>query len=57
MRSYIDRLKVQAEENPLFALAIAAGVATAAAKLMQANTDRKNAQSWAREVERRRNKL
>lgn len=56
MKKYIDNLKRQAEENPLVALAVAGAVVTAAAKLMQANTERKNSNTWAKEVERRRMK-
>lgn len=47
------KLKQQIEENPLVAATIFAGVLTGAAKLMDANTNRKNSKSWSREVARR----
>jgi hypothetical protein len=54
MNKYIDNLKRQAQENPMAALAVAAVVITAITKLMQANNDRQNSQTWKREVDRRR---
>jgi hypothetical protein len=47
------KLKRQVEENPLVAAGIGAALLQAAAKLMQANTQRKNSKTWAKEVNRR----
>ena len=47
------KLKSQVEENPLVAAGIFAAVLNGAAKLMQANTQRKNSKTWAKEVNRR----
>lgn len=47
------KLKAQLEENPLVAAGIFAAVLNGAAKLMQANTQRKNSKTWAKEVNRR----
>lgn len=47
------KLKAQIEENPLVAAGIAAAVLNGAAKLMNANTNRKNSTTWKREVNRR----
>lgn len=47
------RLKQQVEENPLLAAGIGAAILTGAAKLMNANTARKNSKTWSREVKRR----
>lgn len=54
MKRYIDNLKRQAEENPLVAAGLAVAAVTAITKLMQANTERNNSKSWAKEVDRRR---
>lgn len=48
-----NRIKQAWEENPLAVIAVAAIAATAAAKLMDANTARHNAQAWQMEVQRR----
>lgn len=56
MKKYIDNLKRQAEENPLLAAGVAIAAVTAVTKLMQANTERNNSKSWAKEVDRRRMK-
>lgn len=56
MQKFWNNLKYQAEQNPIAALAVGAAVLTAATKLMQANTERENARSWAKEVDRRRMK-
>lgn len=45
-RRFIDNLTRQAEENPVFALAVAGGLITAVSKLV-------NAAAWRREVARR----
>jgi hypothetical protein len=47
------KLKEQVEDAPLVAAAIGAALLGGAAKLMQANTDRKRAKTFAREVSRR----
>lgn len=47
------KLKHQIEENPLVAAGIFAAVLQGGAKLMQANTQRKNSKVWAKEVNRR----
>lgn len=54
MKKYLEELKIQAQNNPLAAAAIGAGVIVAITKLMDANTKRQNAKAWASEVERRR---
>jgi hypothetical protein len=47
------RLKAQVEEQPLLAAGIGAALLSGAVKLMNANTNRKNAKTWSREVKRR----
>lgn len=47
------KLKEQIEENPLLAAGIGAALLNGAAKLMKANTERKNSKTWAKEVNRR----
>lgn len=46
-------LKRQIEEQPLIAAGIGVAILNGAAKLMQANTQRKNSKTWHREVVRR----
>jgi len=53
MNKHYENLKRQAEANPLGALAVATTAIMAATKLMQANTERGNAKTWKKEVERR----
>lgn len=53
MKTYINNLKRQAEEHPLEAAGIAVLAITALTKLMNAETERKNSKSWAKEVDRR----
>lgn len=53
MNDWKTRIKQAWNENPLAVIAIAALAATAAAKVMDANTQRQNAKVWAREVDRR----
>lgn len=53
MNEFVENLKTQAEENPFVALAVCAGLLTAASKFIKANTDAKNAKAWAKEVDRR----
>lgn len=50
---FVQTLKRQAEENPVYVLFAAAAVATAAAKLLEANTQRTYAKAHAKEVARR----
>lgn len=47
------KLKEQIEQNPLVAAGIGAALLNGAAKLMKANTERKNSKTWAKEVNRR----
>lgn len=53
MKKFIDNLKAQAEANPVVVLAVTAGLLTATAKLMDANTQRSYAKTHALEVDRR----
>jgi hypothetical protein len=53
MKKFIDNLKAQAEANPLAAMAAAALLFTATAKLLDANTARSSARTHALEVNRR----
>lgn len=46
-------LKRQVEENPLVAAGVGAALLTGVSKLMTANTDRKRAKTYAKEVNRR----
>lgn len=54
MKRYFTRLREAAEERPLEALAIGAIAVTATAKIINANTERRNSTTWQKEVERRR---
>ena len=47
------KLKEQVEQNPLLAAGIGAALLSGAAKLLNANTGRRNAKTWKREVARR----
>lgn len=53
MHKATDRIKQAWNENPLAVIAIAALAATAAAKLMDASTNRLKEKTWAKEVDRR----
>lgn len=53
MDKAMARLKVEWERNPLQVIAVAALAATAAAKLLSASTESRNARVWAKEVDRR----
>lgn len=53
MNKFLDNLKRQVEENPVFALATGAAVVQAMTKLVNTNTQRKNSKAWAKEVDRR----
>ena len=50
------KLKHQVEENPLVAAGLLAAILSGGAKLMNANTGRRNAKTWRREVTRREKK-
>lgn len=52
-RRFVDNLARQAEENPVLALGVAAGLITAITKLIGAGTDASNARAWKKEVARR----
>jgi hypothetical protein len=54
MKKYLEELKLQAQANPLPTAAVGAALIIAISKLVNANTGRQNAKTWAREVERRR---
>lgn len=51
------KLKEQAEDQPMIAAGIAIGLLTATSQLLNANTARKNAKTYRREVVRREKKL
>lgn len=53
MEEFIENLKHQAEQNPILALGVAAGLITAISKLGNTMTDAKNARAWKLEVARR----
>lgn len=53
MNDFIENLKRQAEENPVLALGVAAGLITAIGKLLHASAETKNSKSWRKEVRRR----
>lgn len=48
-----DTIKQKIEENPILAVGATAALLSGAAKLMNANTARKNSKTWSREVARR----
>ncbi len=47
------KLKEQIEDQPLIALGIGAALLSGVAKLVNANTGRRNSKTWSREVKRR----
>jgi len=53
-KRFYNKLKAQAQENPMAAIVIATLVITATSKLIDANTRRSNARAWEKEVDRRR---
>jgi hypothetical protein len=53
---FYQNLKYQVENHPMEAIIVAGATALAVAKLMEANTNRKNAKTWEEEVERRKMK-
>lgn len=50
------KLKEQVEDQPLIAAGIAVALLSGVSKLMNANTQRKNSNTYAREVKRREKK-
>ena len=48
-----DRLKAKINENPALMAAALGTLLAGTAKLMNANTNRKNSKTWAKEVSRR----
>ena len=53
MKNMTDRLKKAWDENPLAVITVGTFVALAAAKVLTAVTEAKNAQTWSQEVQRR----
>jgi len=53
MNDFVNNLKRQAEENPVFALGVAAGLITAIGKVINASSEAKNSKTWRQEVRRR----
>lgn len=49
----LTKFKQQIADNPLVAAGVGAALLSGAAKLMNANTSRKNAKTWKTEVKRR----
>lgn len=50
---FVNNLKRQAEENPVLAVVVGAGLVTATSKLVSAVSDSRNSRAWAKEVARR----
>lgn len=48
-----NRIKQVWEENPIAVIVVASLAVTAGAKLMDANTERRNSHTWEKEVQRR----
>lgn len=53
MNEFLTNLQRQAEENPVIALGVAAGLITAISKLIDSSGNSRNSKAWAREVDRR----
>jgi hypothetical protein len=53
MNDFLTNLQRQAEENPVLALGVAAGLITAISKLIDSSGNARNSRAWAREVQRR----
>ena len=53
MQDFWNRLKRQAQENPVLVLAAAAALLTATSKLIGVTIDMRNSHAWAKEVQRR----
>jgi len=53
MNRFLENLQRQAEENPVLAMGVAAGLITAISQLLNASANKKNSVSWRKEVDRR----
>jgi len=53
MNEFLENLKREASENPVFAIAVAAGLLTAASRFINASGNARNSKAWAKEVDRR----
>lgn len=53
MKKFVENLKNQASEQPVYALMAGAAVVQAITKLVNTNTQRKNSKVWKKEVDRR----
>jgi hypothetical protein len=53
MNDFLNNLQRQAEENPVLALGVAAGLITAISKLIDSTGNARNSRAWAQEVRRR----
>jgi hypothetical protein len=53
MNRFLENLKTQAEDNPVLALGVGAGLITAISKFTDSLVNQKNSKAWAKEVERR----
>lgn len=53
MDKFLENLKHQAEDNPVLAMGVAAGLLTAVGKLMEAHTNARNSKAWSLETQRR----
>lgn len=50
---FLNNLKTQAEENPVLALGVAAGLITSISKLIDSGATAANSRAWKKEVARR----
>jgi hypothetical protein len=53
MNKFLENLQTQAEENPVLALGVAAGLITAISKLANTGIDMKKSKDWSKEIDRR----
>lgn len=53
MNRFFENLQAQAEENPVIALGVAAGLIGSISKLLDSVVNAKNSKAWAKEVDRR----
>lgn len=53
MDKFVENLKRQAEENPVLALGVAAGLITSVSQLINSGSTLKNSHAWKQEVARR----
>ena len=53
MNEFLENLKREASENPVFAIAVCAGLLTAASRFINASGNARNSKAWAKEVDRR----